>query len=63
MDNIFFFAEGFISASVLAGLILWRSEQRCVTYIHAARRAGRAEGFAEGYNQRAKIALNEKEKH
>jgi len=62
MDHIFCFLEGFISASILFGLIIWRCEQNCITYIHAANRAGRAEGFAEGYNQRAKIAVIEKEK-
>lgn len=62
MDNIILFVEGFISASILAGLILWRCEQNCITYIHAANKAGRTEGFAEGYNLRAKIAVVEKEK-
>jgi hypothetical protein len=62
MDNLICFLEGFIVASILAGLVIWRCEQSCTTYIHAAKRAGRSEGFAEGYNLRAKIAVNEKEK-
>jgi hypothetical protein len=62
MDNLIYFLAGFTASSILAGLIIWRCEQSCVTYIHAANKAGRAEGFAEGYNQRAKIAVNEKGK-
>lgn len=62
MDNVVCFLEGFIAAAVLAALVIWRCEQSCIDYIHAAKRAGRVEGFAEGYNQRAKIAVNEKEK-
>jgi hypothetical protein len=62
MDNLICFIEGFIIASILFGLVIWRCEKNCILYIHAANKAGRAEGFAEGYNQRAKIAVNEKEK-
>lgn len=62
MDDIICFLEGFISASILAAIIIWRGEQSCIACIYAAKRAGRNEGFAEGYNQRAKIAVLEKEK-
>jgi hypothetical protein len=62
MHSIIYFLEGFISASILAGLVIWRCEKSCTFYIHVARKAGRAEGFVEGYNQRAKIAVIEREK-
>jgi len=62
MDEFIYFLKGFISASILAAIVIWRCEQSCITCIYAAKRAGRTEGFAEGYNQRAKIALIEKEK-
>jgi hypothetical protein len=62
MYSIICFLEGFIIASILFGLVIWRCEKSCIAYIHAAKKAGRAEGFAEGYNQRAKIAVIEREK-
>ena len=53
MSDILTFAAGFLTASLLAAIYIFRLNNQQLADLHEVKEAGRKRGYAEGYQRKA----------
>lgn len=57
MSDFLTFAAGFLTASLLAAIYVFRLSNQHLADLHEVKEAGRLRGYAEGYQRRALSAF------